>query len=87
MVLLQKFGLAFGLFLVGIALDISGFVKTVAGEAPPIQPESALWAIRFVVAPLPAIILFLGIILAYFYPITREYHAKIRLELDQRKQS
>ncbi|WPF88172.1 MFS transporter [Cyanobacterium aponinum AL20118] len=87
MVLLQKFGLAFGLFLVGIALDTSGFVKTVAGEAPPIQPESALWAIRFVVAPLPAIILFLGIILAYFYPITREYHAKIRLELDQRKQS
>lgn len=39
MVLLQKFGLAFGLFLVGIALDTSGFVKTVAGEAPPFNPK------------------------------------------------
>lgn len=85
MVLLQKFGLALGLFLVGIILDASGFIKTVSGEAPPVQPESALWAIRLVVAPLPAIILLAGIFLAYFYPITREYHQQILLELAERK--
>ncbi len=85
MVLLQKFGLALGLFLVGIALDASGFIKTIAGEAPPTQPDSALWAIRLVVAPLPAFILLIGIILAYFYPITREYHTQIRLKLEERK--
>ncbi|BAQ59960.1 melibiose carrier protein [Geminocystis sp. NIES-3708] len=85
MVLLQKFGLAFGLFLVGIALEASGFIKPIEGEAIPIQPESALWAIRLVVAPLPAIVLFLGIILAYFYPITREYYAEIRLKLTEKK--
>ena len=85
MVLLQKFGLALGIFLVGIALDASGFVRTVAGEIPPTQPESALFAIRLVVAPLPAIILIVGIILAYFYPITREYHTQIRLKLAERK--
>ncbi|NCO74305.1 MAG: MFS transporter [Cyanobacteria bacterium] len=85
MVLLQKFGLAFGLFLVGIALEASGFIKPIEGEAIPIQPESALWAIRLVVAPLPAVILLAGIILAYFYPITREYYAEIRLKLDERK--
>lgn len=85
MVLLQKFGLALGLFLVGIALDASGFIKSVAGEVPPTQPESALWAIRLVVAPLPAIILTIGIVLAYFYPITRDYHAQIRLQLESRK--
>ena len=84
MVLLQKFGLALGLFLVGIALEISGFIKTVSGELPPIQPESALWAIRLVVAPLPAVVLIIGIILAYFYPITREYHSEIRLKLQQK---
>ena len=84
MVLLQKFGLALGLFLVGIALEISGFIKTVSGELPPIQPESALWAIRLVVAPLPAVVLIVGIILAYFYPITREYHSEIRLKLQQK---
>jgi len=85
MVLLQKFGLALGLFLVGIALDASGFVRTPTGEAPPIQPDSALLAIRLVVAPLPAVILVIGIILAYFYPITRQYHTQIRLKLADRK--
>jgi len=82
--LIFKF-LAFGLFLVGIALEASGFIKPIEGEAIPIQPESALWAIRLVVAPLPAVILLAGIILAYFYPITREYYAEIRLKLDERK--
>lgn len=85
MVLLQKCGLAFGLFLVGIALEASGFIKPIEGQPIPVQPESALWAIRLVVAPLPAIVLLLGIILAYFYPITREYHAQIRLQLQEKK--
>ncbi|WP_017294065.1 MFS transporter [Geminocystis herdmanii] len=85
MVLLQKFGLAFGLFLVGIALEASGFIKPIEGQPIPVQPESALWAIRLVVAPLPAVVLFAGIILAYFYPITREYHSNIRLQLQERK--
>ncbi len=85
MVLLQKFGLALGLFLVGIALETSGFIKTISGELAPTQPDSALWAIRLVVAPLPAVILVAGMILAYFYPITREYHSQIRLQLQERK--
>jgi GPH family glycoside/pentoside/hexuronide:cation symporter len=85
MVLLQKFGLALGLFLVGIALETSGFMKTIPGELPPTQPESALWAIRLVVAPLPALVLLIGMVLAYFYPITREYHQEIRLQLQARK--
>ena len=84
MVLLQKFGLALGLFLVGIALEMSGFLKTLPGQLPPIQPESALWAIRLVVGPLPAIFLLIGTVLAYFYPITREYHSEIRLKLLQK---
>ena len=49
MVLLQKFGLAFGLFLVGNALQVSGFKESVAGSPLPIQPESALFAIRIAV--------------------------------------
>ena len=85
MVLLQKFGLALGLFLVGVALEMSGFLKTIPGELPPIQPDSALLAIRLVVAPLPALVLLIGIVLAYFYPITREYHQEIRQQLQQRR--
>jgi GPH family glycoside/pentoside/hexuronide:cation symporter len=87
MVLLQKIGLALGLFLVGIALETSGFIKSVAGAAPPIQPASALLAIRIAVGPLPTLFLLLGLVLAYFYPITREVHAEIRLKLQERKRN
>lgn len=87
MVLLQKFGLALGLFLVGIALETSGFVEQIPGQPIPIQPEKALFAIRIAIAPLPAAFLILGAILAYFYPITQTYHQEIRLKLEERKQA
>ncbi|MGB2925381.1 MAG: MFS transporter [Limnothrix sp.] len=80
MVLLQKMGLAVSLFLVGLALSWSGFVESTAGETPPLQPDSALLAIRLAIAPLPTLALIIGLILAYFYPITKEYHEEIRLK-------
>ncbi|MEL4896220.1 MFS transporter [Crocosphaera sp. Alani8] len=86
MVLLQKFGLALGLFLVGVVLEAAGFVEQIPGQALPTQPETALFAIRIAVGPLPAIILIIGLILAYFYPITREVHAEIRLKLQEKYQ-
>jgi glycoside/pentoside/hexuronide:cation symporter, GPH family len=86
MVLLQKFGLAFGLFLVGNSLQASGFKEAIAGQGSlPIQPESALEAIRIAVGPLPAICLICGLVLTYFYPITREMHAEIMLKLGERR--
>lgn len=86
MVFLQKLGLALGLFLVGNALQTSGFKEAVPGQnALPIQPDSALQAIRFAVGPLPMIALICGLVLAYFYPITREVHAEIMLKLSEKK--
>ena len=85
MVLLQKVALAIGVFLVGQSLQVSGFLKTVAGQPKPIQPDSALWAIRLMIGPIPAVILLIGLVLAYFYPITREVHAEILLKLQERK--
>jgi GPH family glycoside/pentoside/hexuronide:cation symporter len=69
---------------VGIALEAAGFIEREAGQPIPIQPETALWAIRFAIGPLPALFLIAGLILAYFYPITREVHAEIRLKLQER---
>ncbi|MBD2102932.1 MFS transporter [Leptolyngbya sp. FACHB-261] len=82
MVLLQKVGLAAGLFFVGQALEWSGFQGT-----SPDQPEAALTAIRIMIGPIPTIALILGIILAYFYPITKERHAQILLQLAERKKA
>ncbi len=85
MVLLQKIGLALGLFLVGVGLSATGFVESLPGGEQPVQPESAIAAIRFTVGPLPAIFLIGGLILCYFYPITREVHSKIRQQLQEKK--
>ncbi len=87
MVLLQKFGLALGLFLVGIALEWSGFISSTAGQPVPTQPDSALLAIRIAIGPLPTLFLIGGIVLAYFYPITKEFHAQILLQLRERDQA
>jgi glycoside/pentoside/hexuronide:cation symporter, GPH family len=87
MVLLQKFGLAFGLFLVGNALQVSGFKESIAGSPLPIQPESALFAIRVAVGPIPTVCLIFGLILTYYYPITREMHAEIMLKLKERQEN
>ncbi|MEH1840707.1 MAG: MFS transporter [Nostoc sp.] len=86
MVLLQKFGLALGLFLVGNALQVSGFKESVAGSPLPSQPESALFAIRIAVGPIPTVCLICGLVLTYFYPITREMHAEIILKLKERQE-
>ncbi len=85
MVFLQKIGLAIGLFLVGQALELSGFIKTVAGQPEPMQPASALFTIRVMIGPLPTLVLIMGLVFAYFYPITREKHAEILLKLAERK--
>lgn len=88
MVLLQKFGLAFALFIVGIALDLSGFIERVQGQPIPTdQPASALLAIRLAIGPIPTIALIGGVILAYFYPITESIHQEIRLKLAKRKEN
>ena len=81
MVQMQKFGLAIALFLVGKGLDWAGLIPAVAGKPAPIQPDSALLAIRLEIGPLPTLALFCGLVLAYFYPITREVHAEILLKL------
>ena len=85
MVLLQKLGLALALFLVGQALEWSGFIQRIPGEPIPVQPDSALLAIRIAIAPLPTVFLIIGLVLTYFYPITKEVHADIVRQLKERK--
>ncbi|MBE9039723.1 MFS transporter [Oscillatoriales cyanobacterium LEGE 11467] len=85
MVLLQKVGLAIGLFLVLKALGWAGYIESTAGQPAPVQPESALFAIRIAIGPLPTIVLIAGIVLAYFYPITQEVHTQILLKLQEKR--
>ncbi len=49
------------------------------------QPDSALLAIRVLIGPFGAVLLFSAVAMAWFYPLTRERHARIRKLLEQRK--
>lgn len=82
MVLLQKFGLAMGLFLVGAVLQQAGY----NGElGPGQQPESALLALRWMIGPVPTVVLICGMVLTAFYPITKARHAEILAQLAARR--
>jgi GPH family glycoside/pentoside/hexuronide:cation symporter len=85
MVLLQKAGIAFGIFAVGRALSAAGYIVPTDASPVPVQPDSALQAIRLFMGPVPATILLGSLALAFFYPITRSRHARILSLLDRRK--
>jgi GPH family glycoside/pentoside/hexuronide:cation symporter len=90
-VFLEKLGTAIALFAIGKILDWAGFIssKTSASslpaEAATSQPESAMLAIRLIISPLPATLLIVGLIFAYFYPISREVYQEIHLKLMERR--
>ncbi|WP_218080130.1 MFS transporter [Anthocerotibacter panamensis] len=85
MVLLQKVGLAAGLFLVGQALELTGFISSSTANADLVQPERALTTLRIFIGPVPTVVLALGMVLAWFYPITRAKHQEILDQLAARK--
>ena len=81
-VLLQKLGLALGLFLVSQALSAAGYITPPPGAtAPIVQPDSALLAIRLMIGPIPALILAAGIFLVYKFPITKAGHEETLRQL------
>jgi glycoside/pentoside/hexuronide:cation symporter, GPH family len=84
--LLQKLSLAIALFLVGKSLDWAGFIPAIAGQPLPLQPDTALLMIRWIYGPIPALIGLGSLILAYFYPLTRQIHADILLRLALQRQ-
>jgi glycoside/pentoside/hexuronide:cation symporter, GPH family len=86
MVLLQKMGLALGLFIVGWILEKSGFQAN-ASAAGVEQSSATILAIRLGISLIPAVFLVLGLFLNHSYPITEEFHQEIRLRLLEKKQT
>lgn len=85
---LQKIAIAISLFMVGKVLELAGFVSSNSEQvAVSTQPDSALLAIRWLIGPLPSLVLIGGLILAFIYPITREFHHEILLKLMERKRN
>ena len=64
--LFMKFGNAAGSLIVGVGLQIAGFV-----ESSPVQTEAAIRGIRWLYGISPAILLVLALIFALIYPLTK----------------
>lgn len=83
-VFLQKFGIAVGLFVQGQVLEWTGYVQATGGVIPQ-QPDSALFAVRFLASIVPIVFLVLSMVAVYKNPITREKLAEIQEELAKRR--
>lgn len=56
------------------------------GAVPvPEQSPQVIQVIRWFMGPVPAVLLILSILFAWFYPITREVHASLREQLAARR--
>jgi glycoside/pentoside/hexuronide:cation symporter, GPH family len=86
MVFLQK--ICLGLAVAGVlqSLEWTGYRLPTAAVPIPDQPVAVLAAIQFAIGPVPILSLFCGLICAYFYPITREMHQQILLQLQERRE-
>jgi glycoside/pentoside/hexuronide:cation symporter, GPH family len=63
-----------------LLLQFTGYISNAAE-----QPKSALLGLKIVIGPIPAALLFAGIIFAFFYPLSREKYSHIVTELNKRK--
>jgi GPH family glycoside/pentoside/hexuronide:cation symporter len=80
LVFLQKLGLALALFVSGQLLGWTGYVANAAT-----QPPQALWAIRLLIGPFPALLLVVGLGFAYRYPLSRDRHRQILTALQAKR--
>jgi len=78
-----------GALAIFIALQVLGWFGY---QAPPEgatffqQSPPTLMAIRILIGPFGALLLFSAVAMAWFYPLTRERHARIRKLLARRKE-
>jgi GPH family glycoside/pentoside/hexuronide:cation symporter len=64
----------------GLLLELSGYIPNSTQ-----QPASAIQGIRLLTGPIPAVMMFIGIIFAILYPLGREDYTQIARELEERR--
>ncbi|MBI5825300.1 MAG: MFS transporter [Chloroflexi bacterium] len=78
-----------GALAIFIALQTLGWFGY---QSPPVgaiqfsQSAPTLQAIRFLIGPFGALLLFGAVAMAWFYPLTRERHARVRAMLERKKE-
>jgi GPH family glycoside/pentoside/hexuronide:cation symporter len=80
--LFKKVAASISLPLTLLVLDWSGFVSNA-----PQQTDTAVWAIRILIGPVPSILLLAGIAFAIYYPLSRDSHTETRKKIAARRGS
>ena len=82
---IRKLTGALAIFIGLQTLGWFGYQTPPEGATQFMQSETTLMAIRVLLGPFGAILLFSAVAMAWFYPLTRERHARIRRLLGKRK--
>jgi GPH family glycoside/pentoside/hexuronide:cation symporter len=82
---IRKLTGAFSIFLALQVLGWFGYQSPPEGAFQFNQSTTTLWAIRIMTGPMGALLLISAIIVAWFYPLSRERHARIRRLLLRRQ--
>jgi GPH family glycoside/pentoside/hexuronide:cation symporter len=77
----QKLATGAALWSMGQALAFSGYITPTTTNVLPIQPETAIKAIRIFIGPVPLVLLVIAVIFGWLYPISRERHQATLSEL------
>jgi GPH family glycoside/pentoside/hexuronide:cation symporter len=82
---IRKLTGAVAIFLALQTLGWFGYQAPPVGATQFAQPQSALTAIRWLTGPMGALLLLSAVGVAWFYPLTRARHARIRRLLERRR--
>jgi glucuronide carrier protein len=77
----QSIGGALGAWM----LAFGGYLSATSTNPNPVQPDSAIWAIRFTIGLLPAMCAIIAMVIFWKYPLTDKIFAEIRNENEARK--
>jgi GPH family glycoside/pentoside/hexuronide:cation symporter len=81
-VFVRKLSTGLVLAMIGPVLSWSGYAEGAA-----VQTDSALTAIRLLIALAPALLLVVACVVAWYYPLTRQRHAALQAELAHRRRA
>jgi len=82
----RKLAGALAIFLALQVLGWSGYQTPPEGATQFTQSPVTLTAIRVLIGPFGAVLLFSAILMAWFYPLTRDRHARVRALLARRRE-
>ncbi len=78
----QKLGTGAALWVMGQIFEWVGYINPTADGILPVQPDTAVLAIRLFMSLVPAALLLVAIAFAWKYPLTREKHRSLLEQLE-----